>query len=115
MHRRDSHPSSEEPKHSIFKWLEIWWGISFGNILTMLGGVVFAMGLFFTFGDAFARNDETDTRQDAEDVRIHAEVAANKVSSDKQVERLEGKLDEMNRNIVALMVAQGIKPTGAGK
>lgn len=108
MPHRDEHPHDENPRH----WLQWWPGISFGNIATMIAGIAFALTLFFTFGQAFADNAQTDKRQDVDIERVTKDVADLKAAGDKRAEKLDSKLEEMNRNIVALMVAQGVKPAG---
>lgn len=110
IRRRDDHPHDEPPRH----WLEWWPGLSLGNVATLLAGAAFALTLFFTFGHNFAIAEENDKRHDAADARLQANIDANKAESDRRVERLEAKLDEMNRNLVALMVSQGVKPVGSG-
>lgn len=109
MRRRDEHPHDEPRRH----WLEWWPGFSFGNLTILVSGAVFALTLFFTFGKAFAGTEENDKRHDAADVRLEASITANKADADQKIQRLETKLDEMNRNLVALMVAQGVKPVGS--
>lgn len=109
VRRRNEHPHDEPRRH----WLEWWPGFSFGNLAILASGAVFALTLFFTFGKAFASTEENDKRHDAADVRLQDQVTANKADADGKIQRLETKIDEMNRNIVALMVAQGVKPVGS--
>lgn len=93
-------------------WLRFVPEVSVGTLLTICSGCIVALGFFYTMGVAVADNDQTNKRQDADITRVAEQVAAVKAATDTRAEKLDTKIEEMNRNIVALMVAQGVKPAG---
>lgn len=96
-------------------WLRFVPEVSVGTLLTITSGIIVAFTFFYTMGVAVADNDKTNERQDADIVRVAEQVAAVKLATDGRAEKLDSKIEEMNRNIVALMVAQGIRPAVGGQ
>lgn len=96
-------------------WLRFVPEVSVGTLLTITSGSIVAFTFFYTMGVAVADNAQTDKRQDADITRVAEQVAAVKAATDTRAEKLDSKIEEMNRNIVALMVAQGVRPAGGGQ
>lgn len=108
MTQRNNHP--EGHNHPL-QW---WNGISTGNVLTMLGGVITLGVWVFVFGGAMAKADATDTDQEKQLTALAVEVKAVEGRSNEKIAALKDDIRIVSANLNQLLLSQGIKPKITG-